>query len=147
MDEELQNIYATFLSCVFLNDTLITGADDGHLYIWEHERIVRRVFAHEGSIYALDCNSKLGFLVSGGIEGIVVLWRLLIEPRSNIKSLDKLKVFNLRQNTEIQRAVMNPEFNVQSVCLGFNRLVVGMRSGSILEMKISDDGQALVRDT
>ena len=108
---------------------------------------MRRVFAHEGSIYALDCNSKLGFLVSGGIEGIVVLWRLLIEPRSNIKSLDKLKVFNLRQNTEIQRAVMNPEFNVQSVCLGFNRLVVGMRSGSILEMKISDDGQALVRDT
>jgi WD40 repeat protein len=79
---------------------LITAGDDGYLYIWEHERIIRRIFAHEGSIFALDCNQKLGFLASGGIEGIVILWRLLVEPRSNIKSLDKLKVYNLRKNLD-----------------------------------------------
>jgi len=79
------------------------------------------------------------------MEGIVILWRLLIEPRSNIKSLDKLKVFNLRKNLDSQQAVMNPEYNVQSICLGFNRVVVGMRSGSILEVPISEDGSALIR--
>ena len=36
------------------------------------------------------------------MEGIVILWRLLIEPRSNIKSLDKLKVYNLRKNLDTQ---------------------------------------------
>lgn len=100
IDEELENIFVTFLCLGFINDTLITAGDDGYLYIWEHERIVRRIFSHEGSVFALDCNEKLGFIASGGIEGIVVLWRLLIEPRSNIKSLDKLKVYNLRKNLD-----------------------------------------------
>lgn len=100
LDEELENIFVTFLCCGFINDTLITSGDDGFLYIWENERIIRRIFAHEGSIFALDCNSKLGFIASGGIEGIVILWRILVEPRSNIKSLDKLKVYNLRKNLD-----------------------------------------------
>jgi hypothetical protein len=39
---------------------------------------------------------------------------------------------------------MNPEFNVQSLCIGHNRIVIGMRSGTILEMQISDDGTNLV---
>jgi hypothetical protein len=46
------------------------------------------------------------------MEGIVVLWRLLSEARSNVKSLDKLKVFNLRRNMDAQQAVMSPEYNV-----------------------------------
>ena len=37
---------------------------------------------------------------------------------------------------------MNPEFNVQSICLGYNRVIVGLRSGSIQEMPISDDDSA-----
>ena len=93
----------------------------------------------------MDCNNKLGFMASGGIEGIVILWRILIEPRSNIKSLDKLKVFNCRKNMDSQQAVMNPDFNVQSICLAYNRVVVGMRSGTIIEMQISDDGSQMVR--
>jgi len=40
---------------------------------------------------------------------------------------------------------MNPEFNVQSICLGYNRVIVGLRSGSIQEMPISDDDSAQVQ--
>lgn len=112
LDEELENIFVTFLCCGFINDTLITSGDDGYLYMWEQERIVRRIFGHEGAIFALDCNQKLGFLASGGIEGVVILWRILVEPRSNVKSLDKLKVYNLRKNLDSQQAVMNPEYNI-----------------------------------
>jgi hypothetical protein len=60
----------------------------------------------------MDCDSNSGFLVTGGIEGIVIIWRLLIEPRTNIKSLDKLKVYNLRKNLDIEQAVMSPDYNV-----------------------------------
>ena len=79
------------------------------------------------------------------MEGVVIIWRLLVEPRSNIKSLDKLKVFNLRRNLDAQNAVMNPEYNIQSVCLAYNRVVVGMRSGSIVEMPISEDNSRVIR--
>ena len=34
---------------------------------------------------------------------------------------------------------MNPDFNVQSVCLGYNRIVIGTRSGSIYETPISEE--------
>jgi WD40 repeat protein len=100
LDEELENIYVTFLCAIFVQNTLITSGDDGQLYLWEHSRIIRRVAAHEGSIYALDVNEKFGFIASGGMEGIVILWRLVVEPRSNVKSLDKLKVFRLRKNLD-----------------------------------------------
>jgi hypothetical protein len=68
---------------IFIGDTLITSGDDGFLYLWDKERIVRRVFAHEGSI-----------------EGIVTLWRLLVEQKSNVKSLERLKIYNLRKNLD-----------------------------------------------
>ena len=56
LDDELENIFVTFLCLGFINDTLITTGDDGFIYIWEHERIIRRVFGNEGAIFALDCN-------------------------------------------------------------------------------------------
>jgi|TARA_B110000285_G_scaffold122829_1_gene138875 hypothetical protein len=40
---------------------------------------------------------------------------------------------------------MNPEYNVQSICLGLNRIVVGMRSGTIQELPISEDNSAMIR--
>jgi len=115
---------------------MVTAGDDGYLYIWEHHRITRRVFGHEGAIFALASNDKLGVIASGGMEGIVILWRLHVELRSHIKSLKKIKDFNLRKNLDSKQAVMNPEYNVQSICIGLNRIVVGMRSGSILEMPL-----------
>jgi len=111
-DEDLENIFVTFLAINFIQDTLITSGDDGFLYLWDRERIIRRVFAHEGSIFALNCNPKLGLVVSGGIEGIVTIWRLLVEQKSNIKSLERLKIFNMRKNMDPQQAVANPEYNV-----------------------------------
>lgn len=74
----------TFLNCIFIGETLITSGDDGFLYMWDKFRIVRRIFAHEGAIYALHCNSKLGLMVSGGMEGTVNLWRLMNEQKSRV---------------------------------------------------------------
>jgi hypothetical protein len=57
LEEELENIYVTFLCCGYIGDALITSGDDGFLYIWENQRIVRRVFGHEGSVFAMECNN------------------------------------------------------------------------------------------
>ena len=100
------------MTMCFIRDTLITCGDDGFLYLWDKVRIARRVYGHEGSIFALNCNPKLGLIVSGGVEGIVTLWRLLVEQKSNVKSLERLKIFNLRRNVEAAAAVRRAEFNV-----------------------------------
>ena len=41
------------------------------------------------------------------------------------------------------QAVLNPEYNVQSVCLGYNRIVIGTRSGAIYETAISDESKII----
>jgi len=113
------------------------------LYLWEREKIVRRMFAHEGSVFTLDTNPKAGLIVSGGLDGTVVLWRLLEDQRGSIKALDKLKTFTLAKNIDPQIAVSNPDYNVQSVCLGYNRIIIGTRSGSIFETAISEDSKII----
>ena len=99
-DDDLETIYVTFLSICFIRETLISSGDDGYLYLWDKVRIVKRVFGHDGSIFALSCNPKLGLVVSGGVEGIVTLWRLLVEPKSNVWTLERLRVFNMRRNLD-----------------------------------------------
>lgn len=78
-DDDLENLFVTFLNITFIGGTLLTGGDDGFLYLWDRQRIVRRIFAHEGAIFATHSQSKLGLVISGGMEGIVTLWRLLVE--------------------------------------------------------------------
>ena len=118
------NIFVTFLSLKFVRDTLISSGDDGCLYLWDRDRIIWKVDAHDGAVFALDANPKLGLVASGSIEGMVTLWRLAIEDKSNVKRLEKLKIFNLRKSIDPKEAVMNPEYNVQSVCIGYGRIVV-----------------------
>jgi hypothetical protein len=42
--------------------------------------------------------------------------------------------------------VLNPEFNVQTVCLGYNRIIIGTRTGTIYEAPISDE-QKVIKTT
>jgi len=46
-------------------------------------------------------------------------------------------------NIDSRDAIYNPEYNVQSVCLGLNRIIVGMRSGSIHEVPLQEDGRGI----
>ena len=69
----------------------------------------------------------------------MTLWRLLVEPKSNVRTLERLRIFNMRNNMTAEEAAMQPDFNVQSVFLGYNRILVGMRSGTVQEVAISED--------
>jgi WD40 repeat protein len=113
IDEEYENLFVTFLNIAFIGETLVTSGDNGYLYLWSNERLEHRTYAHEGSIYALHVNNDQQLLVSGGLEGCVTIWRMNIDPKKNTKSLQRIKVYNLRSKTvDPQTAVMNPETNV-----------------------------------
>jgi hypothetical protein len=73
IDDDFENLFVSFLNIVYIGETLITSGDDGYLYIWAKERLEHRTLAHEGSVFALHAG-QMGLLVSGGIEGIVILW-------------------------------------------------------------------------
>jgi hypothetical protein len=45
----------------------------------------------------------------------------------------------MRRNMDPHQAVLTPECNVQSVCLGYNRIIVGMRTGSVFEVIIKNE--------
>jgi len=150
-DHDVDNIFVTFLSMGFLTTTILTSGDDGFLYMWENERIIRRVFAHEGHIYALAINQKSGVIATGGMEGIVILWRIQVEQKSNvnqeggrIKSLSKLKMIQISKNVDPSQAVKSPEYNVQSICIDYNRIVIGTRDGSIFEQALAGE-QKLIK--
>ena len=48
-----------------------------------------------------------------------------------------------RDITKPQEVVQMPEYNVQSVSIGYNRIIIGMRSGSIYEVTISEDTKVI----
>lgn len=49
----------------------------------------------------------------------------------------------MRKNLDVTQAIQSPECNIQSLCIGYNRVIVGMRSGSIFELKISEESMKI----
>lgn len=80
----------------------------------------------------MDTDEKLGFVVTGGIEGTFCLFKLDIEPRSHKKDLLLIKRFRLSR-LEAVNTIAEADFNIQSVAVGTSRIVVGTRSGAIYE--------------
>ena len=138
-EEDMDTIHVTFLCVVFLWSSLISCGDDGFLYLWEDQWIAWWAFAHEGTILCLDTNDKFGLLASGGSDGTVILWRIWVEPRSRVKSLEKLIYYNLAKNVDPIKALESAQYNIQSVCIGKNRIVIGTWSGNIFEASISEE--------
>ena len=101
----MDSVHVTFLCLAFIRGTLVSSGDDGFLYLWEESRIIRWIFAHDGSILCLDTNDKYGLIASGGSDGTVILWRHWIEPRSRVWSLEKLIYYNLAWNVDPIKAL------------------------------------------
>lgn len=72
-EKEVINLY-----CVaFVKESLVTGCQDGFLYLWEGKKIVRRQEAHPGeAVLALHCSFDSKIFASGGSDGKIVLWQL-----------------------------------------------------------------------
>lgn len=88
--------------------------------------------AHNGPVLAMDSDEKLGFVVTGSMDGSFSLFKLDIEPRSHKKDLLLIKKFSITK-LETQHVLTEADFNIQAVSLGENRIIVGTRSGAIYE--------------
>ena len=76
-EEEKEALKISFMSVIFVLETLITAGDDGFLYIWDDARITRKQRAHPDSpILALHTTKDSPLFASGGMDGKVVLWAL-----------------------------------------------------------------------
>lgn len=72
-EEEYISIYCL----AFVKDNLVSGSEDGYLYIWENKKIAKRQEAHpKESILALYCSQDSRIFASGGTDGKVILWQL-----------------------------------------------------------------------
>ena len=132
-------IKSTFINiATFDNNFSILSADDGNLYTLENINITTKNKYHNSPIISLEKNNKMNFLVSGSMDGRVMLFKVDI----NAKKLNINKIFRtIDENLDIplKEILSSPENNVQSIGLGMNKIAVGTKSGDIIEFVITDE--------
>jgi WD40 repeat protein len=123
MDAESITIYCLAL----VKENLVSGSEDGYLYIWENKKIAKRQEAHpREAILALYCSQDSRIFASGGTDGKVILWQLT----SNI--LQKLYEYSVYEGPIISN-ITPTKYHIQSICISSTKLIAGTRSGDIYE--------------
>ena len=112
----------TMLCGVYLDDDFITGSFSGEIVIWADGRLTKITEAHKGMVYAI-CRREAGRgIITGGSDGIVIVWN---------SELIKDVVINIADNKALNCYVPK----VRSVCEGAEgNILVGVRSGEIIEI-------------
>ena len=136
-----------YIKCTFLNITTfktfsILSADDGCLYILDKVDFISKNKYHDSPILALEKNEEQKFLLSGSLDGLVLLFKVDL----NTRTLKMYSYFNLSEsivglNSNIKMASIN--YNIQSIALGINKIGIGTKSGDIYEFQITDDIQII----
>ena len=125
MDESSQELRVDFMTLIFVNETIISGGNDGYLYVWDFNKIVKQQNAHPKS-QVLSLYTTLGsnMFVSGGKDGKVVIWELGSQEYSYI--LEKFYEYDIKL-TRPMEVPDSPEFHIQSVCIGNKYILAGNR--------------------
>lgn len=89
-----QGLKVTFLVMIFVKEVLISGGDDGYIYVWDKEKIIQRHYVHTKLILCMDSEKGTDIFATGGKDGKVILLRL---GRFNKEFFDvvKVKEFNI----------------------------------------------------
>ena len=139
-----------YIKCTFLNIATfktfsILSADDGCLYLLEKVEFISKTKYHESPILSLEKNEEQNFLLSGSLDGLVLLFKVDL----NTKSLKIYSHFNLANiNTDISSnlKMASINYNIQSIALGINKIGIGTKSGDIYEYQITDDIQIIANE-
>lgn len=99
-----------------------TGQQDGSIYLWKGRTITKvEKTVHKLAVNTLfSCTDATADFVSGGADGLVVLWS---------SALEALKRIDMAQ---LPRPPLNVE--VRSVCAMQNCVLVGTKSSEIMEI-------------
>ena len=140
----------SYIKCSFLNiatfDTFsILAGDDGNLYTLEKVDLTTKKKYHNSPIIALEKNVEMNFLVSGSMDGRVILFKVDQNQKLNLFKIFRTIDENL--DVPLKEILSSPENNVQAIALGMNKIAVGTKSGDILEFQITDDIQIINPNT
>eukprot|EP00111_Clytia_hemisphaerica_P009365 TCONS_00027488-protein len=119
--------------------TLVTGAANGKLYVWQNEVLKTCVAAHEGPVFALHALEK-GY-VSGGKDGVVRLWD---ENLSRCLKTYKLNRSSLATG-QPKDVLVHDNPAIRAVTLGQGKILVGTKNGEICEIDKSGPITSLVQ--
>ena len=139
-----------YIKCTFLNIATfqtfsVLSADDGCLYLLDKVNFISKIKYHESPILALEKNEEQKFLLSGSLDGLVILFKVDL----NTKSLKMYSYFNITNpkpelNSNLKIASIN--YNIQSIALGINKIAIGTKSGDIYEYQITEDIQIITNE-
>ena len=139
-----------YLKCTFLNIATfktfsILSADDGCLYSLDKVDFISKTKYHNSPILTLEKNEDQKFLLSGSLDGLVLLFKVDL----NTRTLKMYSYFNLSDsvsNLNHTAKMASINYNIQSIALGINKIGIGTKSGDIYEYQITDDIQIITND-
>lgn len=144
-DEEDQNalLKVIFITLIFVREVLITGGNDGYLYIWDEKKLQIKIKfnAHPSHpILTLHTTKDSDQFVSGGMDGKVLIWKLSVIGSESSYNLETMYQFDVTFNSHVKAPhIRNPEVHIQSVCIGSKYILAGTRTGDIYELIRPDD--------
>lgn len=103
----------------FIETNVVTGMFKGELFVWKGNRPYNSVKAHNGPVNAICSRKSAKGLITGGNDGVVIIWE------ANLKILSKINLVDpgLR--------ILNPKIRALNELNG--NILVGTRSGEIIE--------------
>jgi len=133
-----------FLAIAFAKNLIITGADNGKLYIWRNYKLVTYVNAHKGAVNCLEYSDKdSNILISAGIDGTVKLWKIeykfALNQRAVPAQIVHMSDFSLLND---KSEPLSDRTHIQAICIGgeigSHKILVGNKIGEIFEIVMGE---------
>ena len=136
-----------YIKCTFLNIATfktfsVLSADDGCLYLLDKVDFISKTKYHESPILSLEKNEEQKFLLSGSLDGRVILFKVDLNTRS-LKMYSYFNLSNTNSDLNSNSKIASVNYNIQSIALGINKIGIGTKTGDIYEYQITDDIQII----
>ncbi len=144
-DPDSESVCVTFMGVGFVdNQTMLTIGDDGYIYIWDNEKILKRRKAHDDCIMCMSICEDNKLFVTGGNDGYVIIWMFNSANEPLNRDIVRKEVLQIPTITgaitgslkaptpgPLGSAILPAASCVQSVCMDTSSILIGTRNGTV----------------
>lgn len=134
-------LHVSFLCIKRIKRNFILAGDDGNIYLMQNYILKYRIPAHSGYITTMEINEENKYLLTGGLDGKINLFNISMDSKGIIRNIYKINTFftynNHIKDLSLNDILLDTNFNVQSICIFNNKIIVGTRNGNILNFDIN----------